>query len=104
MRARQYVRTALAFFIILIVYGLLVISTATIMPLRLGEILQAAAFLKFSWHGFFTWIARTPAGAPLHYLIQLPFALAAPDSKIFLRLPSVACALGSAFLFFALTR
>ena len=97
-------RTALTFFVILIVYGLLVIGTAVLEPLRLGEILQAAAFLKFSWHSFFTWIARSPGGAPLHYLTQLPLALASPDSRILLRIPSIIFALGSVFSFFALTR
>ncbi len=97
-------RTALAFFLILIVYGLVVIGTAVFMPLRLGEIIQAAAFLNFSWDSFFLWIARTPAGSPLHYLTQLPLALAGPDSRILLRLPTIIFALGSAFAFFALTR
>jgi hypothetical protein len=74
------------------------------MPLRVGEILQAAAFLRFSWHDFFLWIARTPAGAPLHYLTQLPLAMVSPNSRILLRLPSLICTVGSAFLFFALTK
>ncbi len=73
------------------------------MPLRLSEITQAAAFLHFEWQTFFNWIAQTPAGAPLHYLTELPFALLAPDSKALLRIPTVACALGSVFLFFALS-
>ena len=79
-------------------------GTVLLMPLRLGEILQAGAFVKFSWPSFFTWIAWSPAGAPLHYLTQLPLALAAPNAKFLLRIPSVVCALGSAFLFFVLTR
>jgi hypothetical protein len=98
------VRTALTFFIILIAYGLLILGTALLMPLRLGEILQAAAFLNFSWHGFFAWIASTPSGAPLHYLSQAPFALLSLDSKILLRFPSIIFALGSVFLFFSLAK
>ena len=97
-------RTALAFFTILVVYGLLIIGVALFTPLRLGEILQAAAFLTFSWHNFFLWIARTPAGAPLHYLTQWPFAMVSANSGILLRVPSLICAFGSAFLFFALTK
>jgi hypothetical protein len=97
------VRTALAFFAILIVYGLLIIGTSVLMPLRLFEILQAAAFLKFSLHSFFVWIARSPGAAPLHYLVQLPFAFASPNSRILLRLPSIVFALASAFSFFVLT-
>lgn len=97
-------RTALIFFVILIAYGLVVLGTAALIPLRLGEILQAAAFLKFSWHSFFTWIARSPGGAPLHYLAQLPLALASPDSRLALRIPTIVVALGSFICFFALTR
>jgi len=98
------VRTALTFFIILIVYGLLIIATAALVPLRLGEILQAAAFVKFSWHSFFTWIARSPGGAPLEYLTQLPLAVAKPDSRLLLRIPTIIFAVGSVFSFFALTK
>ena len=97
-------RIALTFFIILIVYGLLILATALFLPLRLGEILQAAAFLNFTWQGFFGWIAQTPGGAPLHYLTQLPLALASPDSRLFLRIPSVLLALGSGVLFFVLAK
>ena len=97
-------RTALAFFLTLIVYALLILGTALLMPLRLSEITQAAAFLHFGWHSFFDWIARTPAGAPLHYLAELPFALAAPDAKPLLRVPTVIAALSSVFLFFALAK
>jgi hypothetical protein len=98
------VRTALAFFLILICYALLIASSALLCPLRLGEILQAAAFLNFSWPNLFAWIAQTPGGAPLHYLVQLPLRLFFPHSAIFLRLPSLVCALGSAVAFFALAK
>ena len=74
------------------------------MPLRLSEITQAAAFLHFEWQTFFKWIAQTPAGAPLHYLVELPFALFAPDSKFLLRVPAVFSAIGSLFVFFALAK
>ena len=79
-------------------------GVAFFMPLRLGEILQAAAFLNFSWHNFFLWIAGTPAGAPLHYLMQWPFAMVSPNSRMLLRIPSLLCAVGSTFLFFVLTK
>ena len=80
------------------------LGAAFLMPLRLSEITQAAAFLNFEWQSFFKWIAQTPSGAPLHYLAELPFFLFAPDSKFLLRVPAVLCALGSVFLFFALTK
>jgi hypothetical protein len=98
------VRIALAFLIILIAYALLLLATILFLPLRLGEILQAAAFLNFSWDRFFAWIAQTPGGAPLHYLAQVPFALASPYSRLFLRIPSAIFALGSAISFFVLAK
>jgi hypothetical protein len=98
------VRTALGFFLVLITYGLLIMGTALLMPLHLSEITQAAAFLHFEWQSFFNWIAQTPAGAPLHYLVELPFALLAPDSKALLRVPALVSALGSVFVFFALAK
>jgi len=97
-------RTALAFFLILIFYGLLIFGTALFLPLHLSEITQAAAFLNFRWTSFIDWIGQTPGGAPLHYFSELPFALFAPDTKALLRVPSVICALGSVFCFFALTK
>ncbi len=97
-------RTALAFFLTLIIYGLLIFGTAFFMPLHLDEITQAAAFLNFEWHSFFNWIGQTPAGSPLHYIAEVPFALFAPDTKALLRVPSLICALGSVFCFFALTK
>jgi len=98
------VRTALAFFLTLVVYALLILGTAFLVPLRLSEITQAAAFLHFEWQSFFGWIAQTPGGAPLHYLAEMPFALAAPDTKPLLRVPAVIAALSSVFLFFALAK
>jgi hypothetical protein len=98
------VRSALTFFGILTCYGLFILALDVYSPLRLGEILQAAAFLHFSWHSFFAWIAQTPRGAPLSYLAQLPFAVIVPDSRLLLRLPSLLCALLSAFAFFALAK
>jgi hypothetical protein len=98
------VRSALTFFIVLICYGLFIVAADVYAPLRLGEILQAAAFLHFSWASFFRWIAQTPRGAPLSYLTQLPLAMISPDSRLLLRIPSLVCALGSAFAFFALAK
>jgi len=98
------VRTALIFFIILICYGLLTIATAFAMPLRLGEIIQAAAFLNFSWESFFLWIGQTPGGAPFQYLTQLPLALINLNSAILLRIPSILFALASSLAFFALAK
>ncbi len=97
-------RTAFAFFLVLIAYGLLIIASAIFTPLHLSEITQAAAFLNFDWAHFFTWIARTPAGAPLSYLAELPIALAVPDAKALLRIPTLISALGSVFLFASLTK
>jgi hypothetical protein len=98
------VRTALTFLLALACYGLLIIAEAVYAPLRLGEILEAAAFLHFSWPSFFGWIAQTPGGAPLHYLTQLPFALMNADSPLLLRVSSMASALGSGAAFFALAK
>ncbi len=97
-------RSAVIFFVILICYGLFIVVEDAYSPLRLGEILQAAAFLHFSWSTFFGWIAQTPRGAPLSYLTQLPLALISADSRLLLRIPSLLCALGSAFVFFALAK
>lgn len=97
-------RTALAFFLTLIAYGLLLIGLSILMPLRLSEITQAAAFLHFDWASFFKWIGQTPAGAPLHYFAELPLALLAPDYKALLRIPAIISALGSVFVFFALSK
>ena len=102
--ASYHVRTALTFLIILIVYGLVIVTTALFAPLRLGEILQAAAFLNFSWGGFFNWIAQSPGGTPLHYLVQLPLAFMALDSRILLRIPSLISGLFAAVLFLALAK
>jgi hypothetical protein len=82
----------------------LIVAMDVYSPLRLGEVLQAAAFLHFSWAGFFGWIAQTPRGAPLSYLAQMPFALISPDSQVSLRLASLICALGSGLAFFALAK
>ncbi len=97
-------RTALAFFLTLTIYALLILGIAFVMPLRLSEITQAAAFLNFEWQSFFDWIAQTPSGAPLHYLAELPLALTAPDSKALLRIPALLSALISVLLFYAITR
>jgi hypothetical protein len=98
------VRSALTFFAILTCYGLFILAVDFNSPLRLGEILQAAAFVHFSWASFFGWIAQTPRGAPLSYLVQLPFTITAPDSRLLLRLPSLLCALLSALVFFVLAK
>jgi len=82
----------------------LITALAISSPLRLGEIVQAAAFLDFSWSSLFSWIAQTPGGAPLHYLVQLPLALISLNSAILLRLPSLLFAAGSAIAFFALAK
>ncbi len=97
-------RSALTFFVILICYGLLTVAEDVFSPLRLGEVLQAAAFVHFSWVSFFAWIAHTPRGAPLSYFTQLPFALVDGDSRLLLRVPSLICALLSGFVFFALAK
>jgi hypothetical protein len=74
------------------------------LPLRLGEILQAAGVVHFSFGSFFERIAQTPAAGPLANLVQLPFALSAPSSRFALRLPSLVFALGSCWLFFRLAK
>jgi hypothetical protein len=85
------------------VYGLLLLVTSLVLPLHLDEVLQAAAFEHFSMKYMFEWIAKTPGGGPLCYLVQLPFALVS-HARFVLRLPSMLFAIGSCFLFFQLTR
>jgi hypothetical protein len=92
-----------AFYVFATVYGLLLLVTCLLLPLHLDEVLQAAAFEHFSLKNMFEWIAKTPGGGPLCYLVQLPFALLS-HSRLVLRLPSLLFALGSCFLFFQLTR
>jgi hypothetical protein len=90
-----------SFVICAAVYGLVLLITALLLPLRLGEILHAAALEQFSWHRFFRWVAWTPGAAPLSYLVQIP-ALVALHSRLALRLPSWLFAVGSCGLFFRL--
>jgi hypothetical protein len=90
------------FFVFVAVYALFLIITSHLSPLHLDEVLQAAAFQHFSAGTLFRWIAKTPGGDPLSYLVQLPFALLS-HSRFVLRFPSLLFALCSCFLFFKLT-
>jgi hypothetical protein len=85
-------------------YLTLLLVAVFLLPLRLGEILQAAGVLHFSFGHFFERVAETPAAVPLANLVQLPFALLAPSSRLALRLPSLLFALGSCWLFFKLAK
>jgi hypothetical protein len=92
-----------AFYLFVTVYAFLLLVACLLLPLHLDEILQAAAFEHFSLSNMFEWIAKTPSGGPLCYLVQLPFALLS-HSRFVLRLPSLLFAMGSCFLFFQLAR
>jgi hypothetical protein len=93
-------------FLLLLVAGYLalLLSFAVVLPLRLGELLQAFASLEFSWQTFFAWIARTPDGVPGGFLAQLPFVLAAPHDRVLLRLVSVIGAIASCCVLFSFAK
>lgn len=81
-------------------YLAVLLSFSVLLPLRLGELLQAFASLNFSWQSFFAWIARTPDGVPGGFLAQLPFVLAAPHDRVLLRLVSILSAIASCCVLF----
>ncbi len=97
-------RSALIFPFIVVVYALLVAWTSFTKPLRLGEILQAASALQFTWIDLFRWVARTPSAALLGYIVQLPFILIGEHVPFLLRIPSLIFAVGSCFLFYRIVK
>ena len=96
-------RSPPVFYLLAAVYALLLLVSCSLLPLHLDEILQAAAFEHFSFQSMFEWIAKTPGGGPLSYIVQLPFALLS-HSRFVLRFPSICFALGSCLIFFQLAR
>lgn len=90
--------------VLLICYGLLLLATDLILPLRVPEILQVLAAWHFSWSRFIGWIAQTPSSAPLSYFVQLPFLLIWPHGRVPTRFASLIFAIGAATLFFELIK
>ncbi|MGA8028042.1 MAG: hypothetical protein WB992_12940 [Bryobacteraceae bacterium] len=85
-------------------YALFLLAGILTLPLRISEVLQLIGSFQFSFSGLIGWIAQTPASAPLHYFVQLPFVLIGGYSRIAARLPSLLFALGSCYLFLQLAR
>lgn len=83
-------------------YGLLLLATDLILPLRVPEILQVLAAWHFSWSRFIGWIAQTPGSAPLSYFPQLPLLLIWPHGRLAARFPALVFAIGASFLLFQL--
>lgn len=85
-------------------YGLLLLATDLILPLRVSEILQLLAAWHFNWDKFVGWIVQTPGSAPLNYFVQLPLLLLWPHARLAARLPSLIFAVASCVVFLLLAR
>lgn len=83
-------------------YAALLVAADFIRPLRIPEILHILAAWHFSWSRMMSWIAQTPASAPLSYLAQLPVLLIWHDSRFAARLVSLIFAAGSCVVFWNL--
>ncbi len=89
---------------LIVAYGVLLIATDLILPLRVSELLQMLAAWHFNWGRFVGWIVQTPGSAPLNYFVQLPLLLLWPHARLAARLPSVIFAVGSCVVFLLLVR
>jgi 4-amino-4-deoxy-L-arabinose transferase-like glycosyltransferase len=68
-------------------------------PLRLGEILQAAAVTGVTHVRLARWIAHVPDAAPLNYFAQYPFLAAFGSNRFGARIVSLLFAIGASYLF-----
>jgi len=88
--------------LLIALYALFLLAAILTIPLRVSEVLQLLGSWDFSWPRLIGWVAQTPASAPLHYFVQLPFILLGGHSRLPARLPSLLFALGACYLFLRL--
>lgn len=85
-------------------FGLPLLATDLLLPLRVPEILQVLAAWRFSGTHFLGWIVQTPDSAPLSYFVQLPLLLIWPNGRLAARLPSLVFAIAACIVLFYLLK
>jgi 4-amino-4-deoxy-L-arabinose transferase-like glycosyltransferase len=103
-RSPESARPFAAGVILILGFGLLLLATDLMLPLRVSELLQLLAAWHFNWNRFVEWIVQTPGSAPLTYFVQLPLLLLWPHARLAARLPSLIFAAASCFVFLSLAK
>jgi len=87
---------------VIVLYASALVVAASLLPLRLAELLQLAGSAAATSAGLLRWVLLTPGDAPLNYFFEAGAVRSMGHAAWVVRLPSVLFAIGAAWVFWKL--
>ena len=95
-------KTAWTPWAVIVLYTSALVISASLLPLRLAELLQLAGSAAPTLAGLLRWAMLTPGDAPLNYFLEAGAVRSMGHAAWVVRLPSVLFAIGAAWVFWKL--
>jgi hypothetical protein len=95
-------KTAWTPWAVIVLYASALVVAASLLPLRLAELLQLAGSAAPTLTGLLRWVLLTPGDAPLNYFFEAGAVRSMGHAAWVVRLPSVLFAIGAAWVFWKL--